>query len=179
VFARIVLGDVAGARDVAGSAGDEMAPGELEAYRAWADAADGSSRTGLTAHAALALAVALEALLRVREVDAAGPLVALLERSALSPRDRHELLAGIYLRRGFLESAADEWVAACEETGVDARALVGLARVARARGLHDDALTLAREAAALDPGLAPAPATELTPADRCILPSSSAAAVRS
>jgi hypothetical protein len=67
-------------------------------------------------------------------------------------RDRHELLAGVYLRRGFLESAADEWIAACDERGPDADALVGLAQVAWARGMHEDAIVLAREAEGMAPG---------------------------
>ena len=52
---------------------------------------------------------------------------------------RHDLLAGIYLRRGFLDSAADEWIAAVEEDGPDPASLGGLARVAAARGLTEDA----------------------------------------
>ena len=47
-------------------------------------------------------------------------------------RERRELLAAMYLRRGFLESAADEWIAAVQEDGADARALFGLAQVAPA-----------------------------------------------
>jgi hypothetical protein len=58
----------------------------------------------------------------------------------------------IYLRRGYLESAGDEWIAVCEETGPDARALVGLAQVAYGRGLKDDALVFAEEARGLEPG---------------------------
>ena len=55
-------------------------------------------------------------------------------------------------RRGYLESAGDEWLAVCEETGPDARALVGLAQVALGRGLKDDALVFAEEARELEPG---------------------------
>ena len=58
----------------------------------------------------------------------------------------------IYLRRGFLESAGDEWIAVCEETGPDARALVGLAQVALGRGMPEDALVFAEEARELEPG---------------------------
>jgi len=57
----------------------------------------------------------------------------------------------MYLRRGFLESAADEWIAAVQDCGPDARALTGLALVATARDMRDDALALAREASVLDP----------------------------
>jgi hypothetical protein len=58
----------------------------------------------------------------------------------------------MYLRRGFLDSAADEWIAACEQEGPDAPALVGLAQIALARGLSEDAKTFAEEALAIDPG---------------------------
>ena len=70
--------------------------------------------------------------------------------SPLPERDRRELLAGVYMARGFLDSAAEEWlaVAAAEPT---APALAGLARVAHARGLADDARVLLDEALRLDP----------------------------
>jgi hypothetical protein len=79
-----------------------------------------------------------------------------LDRVGVPWRRRRELLASIYLRRGFLESAADEWIAVCEEAGPDGDALVGLARVAAARGLAEDALLFAQEAGALEPGRADA-----------------------
>jgi hypothetical protein len=56
------------------------------------------------------------------------------------------------MRRGFLESAADEWVGACQEFGPDARALIGLAQVAYAREMHEDAALFAGEVQALEPG---------------------------
>jgi hypothetical protein len=71
------------------------------------------------------------------------------EALALSSLDRREQLARIYLRRGFLESAGDEWVAAIQEDGPDVAALTGLSQVAAARGLDDDAELLAGEARAL------------------------------
>jgi hypothetical protein len=69
----------------------------------------------------------------------------------LPVRERRELLATIYFRRGYLESAADEWVAACQD-GPDARALIGLAQVAWAREMPDDAAVFAAEAQAIEPG---------------------------
>jgi tetratricopeptide (TPR) repeat protein len=85
------------------------------------------------------LATMLEALLRVEEFDAFEALLPALAATGLPARRRHSILAEIYLRRGFLESAADEWAASCEEEGPDAEALGGLARVAAARGLTEDA----------------------------------------
>ena len=43
-------------------------------------------------------------------------------------------------------------MAVCEESGPDSRALLGLAQVAYARDLREDALLFASEASALDPG---------------------------
>ena len=57
----------------------------------------------------------------------------------------------MYLRRGFLQSAAKEWMDVCA-AAPDPRALVGLARVALAHGLPDDAVVFATEALALEPG---------------------------
>jgi len=92
----------------------------------------------------------------VREVDTFAQLVPLVDRVGMPARERRELLASMYLRRGFVESAADEWIGVCEEMGPDARALTGLALVAAARELPEDALVFAREANALDPRHEPA-----------------------
>jgi hypothetical protein len=110
-------------------------------------------RPGLSAKM---LVTSLEALLRLREVDAFGLLVPLIERVGLAPRNRRELLASMYMRRGYLESAADEWISVIEELGPDSEALTGLALVAKARELPEDALVFAREARALDPANAAA-----------------------
>jgi hypothetical protein len=94
----------------------------------------------------------LEALLRVREVDAFASLVPLTERVGVPLREARELLASMYLRRGYVESAGDEWIGVVQDLGADARALTGLALVAAARDMREDALVFAREATALDPG---------------------------
>ena len=57
-----------------------------------------------------------------------------------------EILATIYLRRGFLESAADEWIAALRAAGPDRAAGAGLAEVARGSGLDEEAELFLREA---------------------------------
>ncbi|MEY2532978.1 MAG: hypothetical protein QOF29_888 [bacterium] len=152
LFARIVAGDQEAAERAALRARSDLAAGELAGYDAWRRLAAGQHASVAPADAAPALAVALEALLRVEELDPVASLLAAIDHTAVPPRMRRELLAGIYLRRGFLESAAEEWMEACHEDGPDADALVGLAQVAWAQGLHDDALVFAREAEALDPG---------------------------
>jgi Tfp pilus assembly protein PilF len=68
----------------------------------------------------------------------------------LALREQRELLARVYFRRGFTASAAQEWMAVCSEQP-DARALIGLARIARRQGLEDDAKVFAREALVLEP----------------------------
>ena len=75
----------------------------------------------------------------------------LLAQSGVASRRKCEelLLAGVYLRRGFLESAAGEWFRAVEREGADRDALLGLARVAELQGLEEDAEVFRAEAAAL------------------------------
>jgi tetratricopeptide (TPR) repeat protein len=125
---------------------------ELAVFRSWSDAVRGAeSLPALPPESVPLLGVALEALLRVREVDAFCALLKVLDAAALPSREKRELLGTIYLRRGFVDSAADEWLAACEDSGPDSRALLGLAQVAYARELRDDALVLAAEASTLDP----------------------------
>jgi tetratricopeptide (TPR) repeat protein len=99
----------------------------------------------------------LEAVLRVQAFDAFAALLPLVEGvDGLPARERRELLAAMYLRRGFLDSAAEEWAAACDEGGPDARALTGLAQVAAARGEAGDAQVFAEAAIELDPAAATA-----------------------
>jgi hypothetical protein len=130
-----------------------MLPADVQLYRAWHEARDGGPLPiSLPVEAGALLALTLEALLRVEEVEAFAELLPLVDRVGIAWRERRELLGVIYLRRGFLESAGDEWLAVCEETGPDARALVGLAQVALGRGLREDALVFAEEARELEPG---------------------------
>jgi tetratricopeptide (TPR) repeat protein len=153
LFGRLVLGDLDEAGAVLARARPELPAGEGELFEAWLGAAAGDPLPDtLPGHSAQLLATALEALLRVREVDAFALLVPLVDRVGLSPRDRRELLASMYMRRGYLESAADEWISVIQELGPDAPALTGLALVAKAREMPDDALLFAREARELDPG---------------------------
>jgi len=153
LFARIVAGDAAAAETAAARAVGDLAAGELAGYDAWRRLAAGQrAPIAPPSEAAAPLVVALEALLRVEEFDAVGPLLGAIEGSAVPERARRELLANAYLRRGFLESAADEWMATCAGgRAPDADALVGLAQVAWAMGNQDDAVVFAREAEAVDP----------------------------
>jgi tetratricopeptide (TPR) repeat protein len=157
LFAAAVAGDVPALAVALGRAetvGGEAA--QLELYRAWADLLRGAPAPRILSEGAGAAALTvLEALLRVQEFDAFELLLSLYERTAIAPRERCEQLARTYLRRGYLGSAADVWIAVVGEAP-DADALVGLAQIAFADGESDDALDFARQALLLDPGSAPA-----------------------
>lgn len=157
LFARLVAGegDAAEALLVRARAAG-MPSGELALFGAWQRiAAAGDDAAGshdpLPFEAVAPLATTLEALLRVHEVDAFAALVGLLERCPIPPRERRELRARMYLRRGFLASAAEEWMEVCQQDPRDVRGLVGLAQVAAANGMTEDAIDFAREARVVDP----------------------------
>ncbi|MEA2466818.1 MAG: hypothetical protein QOJ57_944 [Thermoleophilaceae bacterium] len=157
LFGLLVSGEVESAASLLVRAREHLPPGEAELFDAWVEAAAGGPLPErLPGQSAQMLVMSLEALLRVREVDAFGLLVPLLDRVGLPPRDRRELLASMYMRRGYLESAADEWISVIQELGPDAPALTGLALVAKAREMPEDALVFAREARQIDPGYAAA-----------------------
>jgi tetratricopeptide (TPR) repeat protein len=152
LFARIVAGETGAAANAATRAAADLAPAELAGYDAWRRLAAGEAPLPVPADAVPVLAVAFEALLRVEEFDAVEPVLKAIEGSTLPVRARRELLANVYLRRGFLESAGEEWMAAANEgAGPDADAFVGLAQVAWNMGETEDAIVFAREAATLDP----------------------------
>ncbi len=128
-----------------------MDPADLALFRAWRGVRDGEA-PGVVAPAAAGLALTmLEALLRLEHFDRFAELLPIVEAIALPWRERHERLATMYLRRGFLESAADEWAAVVNEAGPDVPALLGLAQVAAARGMVDDAQLFVEEARKLEP----------------------------
>jgi glycosyltransferase involved in cell wall biosynthesis/Tfp pilus assembly protein PilF len=129
-----------------------LAETELTFFRAWQAIREGAQPPALGRDSADLLMTVLEALLRVQDVDAFVPLLALTERVGLSARERREQLAQMYFRRGFVESAADEWAASCEEDGPSADALTGLAAIAVVRGDDADAKLFAHAARELDPG---------------------------
>jgi tetratricopeptide (TPR) repeat protein len=106
----------------------------------------GGAYPGLDPACLAPLATMLEALLRIEEFEAFEALLPALDACGLEPRARQQLLAETYFRRGYLESAADEWIAAVERHGPDPEALAGLSRVASARGLDDDARIFAEQA---------------------------------
>ena len=153
-FAALAVGDAATARAALERPSSGRIPqAERALLGAWCDAVAGDAPPAtLPADAATTAIVMLEALTRVEAFEAFELLVGVYGTIDIHARDKREALAGLYLRRGFLESAADEWIAACEDDGVDAAALLGLAQVAWARGMDDDAVVFAQEARELEPG---------------------------
>lgn len=152
LFARIAGADVqgtAGALERASAAG--MQAEELDLFVAWNELATcGCTAIALSREALAPLAVMLEALLRVQDFEAFEALHGLLERCPLGERERRELLAEMYLRRGFVAAAAEEWMAVCRRQP-DAEALLGLARAAAAGGMPREASEFAQAALARDP----------------------------
>jgi tetratricopeptide (TPR) repeat protein len=152
LWGRIAGGDLDGAREaVARAAATGLRGHELELFEGWIELAAGEPQPrSLPVVATPLLGVILETMLRVHDFETFELLAGLLGRSALPLREQRELLAGMYLDHGFLASAAQEWMAVCE-SGPDARALLGLARVAGANRQLEDAAVFAAEALKLDP----------------------------
>jgi glycosyltransferase involved in cell wall biosynthesis len=123
---------------------------ERAVFAAWAAARSGAALAAtLPLAAAAPVLTMLDALARLEAFDAFADLVRVLERVALPERERRQALAELYLRRGYVDLAAEEWIAVCERHGADERALRGLAAVAAARGMDDDAALFEAEARAL------------------------------
>lgn len=128
-----------------------MAGAELDLFRAWAQrASTGECSTELAEEALPRLEVMLEALLRVHDFEAFEALLDVFQHSPIGERERRELLAEMYMRRGFAASAAEQWMAVCREEP-DVRALLGLARVAAANGMVREADDFAGAVLSQDP----------------------------
>ncbi|HEX8085828.1 MAG TPA: glycosyltransferase [Solirubrobacteraceae bacterium] len=152
-FAALAGGDAATGREIlARPAINRLAEAEASVLRAWCAVTAGEQApASLPADAAPCAIVMLEALAKVEAFDAFEALAGCYDAIALPWRERRERLAAVYLRRGFLESAADEWITVCETEGIDAAALMGLAQVAWARGMDEDAAVLAAQAQEIEP----------------------------
>ena len=152
LFAAAVAGDHAAMDALLDAAPADLPPHDTALHRAWAAAFRGEAPAGTLPAAAGPLAgTILEALLRVQELGAFGALAQVFSAVDADPRERSEFLATIYLRRGFLAAAADEWIEVAR-SAPDARAMIGLAQVAVARNFLDDARDFAAEALAIEPG---------------------------
>jgi tetratricopeptide (TPR) repeat protein len=152
LFARIAGADFDGAQAALARASDTgMADDELALFLGWEQLArTGETKIEPAGEVLPQLAVLLEALLRVQDFKGFEKLLGLLERAPLDERERRELLAEMYMRRGFPASAAEEWMSVCRGEP-DTRALVGLARVAAVRGMARETGEFAAAALAREP----------------------------
>jgi tetratricopeptide (TPR) repeat protein len=128
-----------------------MATAELDVFKAWWQLrSTGDTALVLAPDALGLLEVMLEALLRVQDFEIFEGLLELISHTTLTPRERHQLLAELYMRRGFLASAAEEWMAICQEQP-DVPALLGLSQIAQARGMAQEAVEFAAAALSREP----------------------------
>jgi tetratricopeptide (TPR) repeat protein len=128
-----------------------MPTAELDLFEAWHELVrDGHTEIRLGAQVVPLLETILKALLRIEDFQSFERLLPALERTPLPDRERRELRANVYLRRGFLSSAAEEWMGVCHEEP-DFRALFGLAQVAERQGMFVEATDFAQAALQLEP----------------------------
>jgi tetratricopeptide (TPR) repeat protein len=129
---------------------------ERTVFETWAAIAGGSTDAEpLPVAGAPLLGVILEMLLRGRDGERFVALLPVLEQSRLTRREQRELLAQMYLTHGLVARAAEQWMAVCSDQP-DVRALLGLAQIALAQGMAEDAVNFATAALELDPASAPA-----------------------
>ncbi len=151
LFARLLAADHDGAAQGLARAERIGLPAADQAlFRAWLALPSGAPAEELPSAATELLELMLESLLRVQDFENFELLVGLYQRVQLPERERRERLAQMYLRRGFLKSAAREWLTVCEQTP-DVHALAGLAHVALASGQPENAHTFATQALAMEP----------------------------
>jgi tetratricopeptide (TPR) repeat protein len=152
LFARIADGASDGleeAFDRARAVG--MRPSEIELFDGWRElVSSGRTERRPSIAATKRLLGMLDTLLAAQDFEGFELLLGLLAGSPLTERERREELAEMYLRRGFLASAAEEWMAVCNEAP-DAQALLGLSRVALAQGMQQESEDFASAALELDP----------------------------
>lgn len=158
LFALLLAGDADGAASaLQRCAKVGVDPAELALFRTWhARRAGTDPQMPIPGAAIPLLDVILDALLRVQDFNNFEFAVGLLtDVEGQSERQRRERLALIYLKRGFIKSAAREWLIVCEQKP-DLPALLGLAEVARRAQQPQNAVTFAQQALDLDPGNAQA-----------------------
>jgi tetratricopeptide (TPR) repeat protein len=133
-----------------------LSAAESAVFETWAAIAQGAADTPPVAVAgAPLLGVILETLLRGADGERFVALLPALERSQLPRREQRELLAQMYLKAGLVDRAAQEWLAAASEAP-DVRSMLGLAQIALAQGLTEDAANFTAAALELDPASAQA-----------------------
>jgi tetratricopeptide (TPR) repeat protein len=145
LFARLADG-----ADADPSGAGALSDAERAVFAAWRAARTGAAvASTLPAAAAVPVLTMLDALARLEAFDAFADLIGVLDRVGIAERERRQALAELYLRNGFVDLAAEEWLAVCDRHGADERSLRGLAAVAAARGMDDDAALFEAEARSL------------------------------
>ncbi len=135
-----------------------LSAAEGAVFETWAAIAQGATETKpVPVAGAPLLGVILETLLRGADGERFVALLPALEQSQLARREQRELLAQMYLKFGLVDRAAQEWLAVASETP-DVRSMVGLAQIALAQEMTEDAANFATAALELDPASAEAKA---------------------
>jgi tetratricopeptide (TPR) repeat protein len=129
-----------------------IAAPEAELLIAWRDTLEGRRAGPLDADAARVGLKLFATAAHAGATDACGVLHALVVGSSLDAGEARDGLALRLFEAGYVEVAADEWLELLEMEA-SAPALLGLARVAAARGEPDDAAALVAEACRLEPAL--------------------------
>jgi len=153
LFARLLARDLDGVPEAMERATRIGLPqAEHELFEIWAHRLGGeTSERPVPIAATPLLERMLDSLLRVQDFENFELLVGLYVNAGLPERERRERLAQMYLRHGFIKSAAREWLAVAQKQP-DTRALTGLTRVAIANGQIETAHSFANQGLALDPG---------------------------
>jgi tetratricopeptide (TPR) repeat protein len=136
------------------SASEEIGMSQDESFvlSSWIQVLKGGEfKTWNNQHAVLA-APLLESVLKLQQFDAAQGLIRLYYNAAISIAERTLIMAPIYARQGFLNSAAECWLEWIDQDGPQADSLVGLAYISRAEERYEEALALAQDAVTMDPG---------------------------
>jgi tetratricopeptide (TPR) repeat protein len=124
---------------------------ERDVFTAWIEIAEGGpAPAGLPAAGMALLGTILELLLAAGDITRFEQLLPVLQGSELVVREQRELLGEMYLSHGHTARAAEQWMAVCSAQP-DSRGLYGLARVAAAHGMPQDAVNFATGALELDP----------------------------
>jgi tetratricopeptide (TPR) repeat protein len=151
LFARLLDGDIGGAATALARADAVGIPAHDQGlYRSWLTQLKSGSAPAPPEGSVPLLELMLESLLRVHDFGNFEVLLGLYQSTQVPERERRERLARMYLRRGFVKSAAREWMAVCEQLP-DPRALEGLARVAIANQQPETAQAFVAQGLAMDP----------------------------
>jgi len=152
VVCSLLLGRDQQAQDLLEQASySDVPPEEIDLFRDWLRGRAGESLETISVGSARSAVPVLEVALRLKNLEASEQLILMIQSSQLDIAERAQLLGGVFTRQGFLDSAAEEWLSWIDHSGPTAQSLIGLSYIAKAQGRAEEALTLAQDAASLDP----------------------------